>query len=56
MNQMISQKILILEKLLHVLMDNVATGLTVRFNAAKIEAPKIILGRRYPTVCECELE
>ena len=39
----------------YVLIDNVVTGLTVRFNAAK-KLAEILLLLKYSTMCEGELE
>ena len=36
----------------HVLIDNVVTGLTVRFNAVKKLTEKKFFGCKYPTMCE----
>ena len=40
----------------YVLIDNVATGLTVCFNAVKKMAENIDLLWKYPTMCDSELE
>ena len=53
---MIPQKRLILEKLFYVLIDNVVTGLTARFNTVKKLAGNFDFLWKYPTMCEGELQ